>query len=176
MKISTTARRRGIFIEEMIKDSSPENQIRAYMKAYPDCKNKNSARTASHRLLLDVSVAKAISDGLQRLQEEKEAAAREARLELARKEVADIVELDAELSRIALGKTRRKIRRPVWNKEKQTYEIIAIEEEPSETDRIAAADKLYRRKGSYAPTTMKHQTDDSFIAFMKAVSAAGGGQ
>lgn len=166
------AHRHAVFVREMIRANSIEDQIAAYQKAFPQCKKPASARAASYRLLQDVTVAKAIEEGRRKAEEELLEAQREERIRLAKLQVAHEVELDAQLSRIALGLIKRKVKRPVRNRDTGKIEIATFEEEPSETDMIAAADKLYRRKGSYAPTTLKHEGGDTFLEFMKELAKA----
>lgn len=166
------AHRHGVFVREMIRANSIEDQIAAYQKAFPQCKKPASARAASYRLLQDVTVAKAIEEGRRKAEEELLEAQREERIRLAKLQVAHEVELDAQLSRIALGLLRRKVKRHFRNPESGKLEAVTFDEEPSETDMIAAADKLYRRKGSYAPTTLKHEGGDTFLEFMKELAKA----
>lgn len=164
------AHRRTIFITAMISANTIEDQIAAYMKAFPQCKKRETARVGSYKLLQDVTVSRAIEDGKRKIEDEKQAAEREERIRIAKAQVAHEFELDAQLSKIALGIHKRKVKRPVTNRETKKIEVVVIEEEPSETDMIAAADKLYRRKGSYAPTTLKHEGGDTFLEFMKEVA------
>jgi hypothetical protein len=172
MTKGTVAHRREIFIKAMITANSIEDQIAAYKKAFPQCKKDQSARANSYKLLQNAIVVKAIEEGRRRREEEIMEVQREERIRLAKLEVAHEVELDAQLSKIALGRITRKVKRPVRNRETGKIEIATFEEEPSETDMIAAADKLYRRKGSYAPTTLKHEGGDTFLEFMKELAKA----
>lgn len=172
MTKGVVAHRRNIFIQAMIRANSIDDQIAAYKKAFPQCKKDQSARANSYKLLQNAIVVKAIEEGRRKVEEELLEAQREERIRLAKLQVAHEVELDAQLSRIALGLLRRKVKRHFRNPETGKVEAVTFDEEPSETDMIAAADKLYRRKGSYAPTTLKHEGGDTFLEFMKELAKA----
>lgn len=154
MKHSTVEERKEIFIKRMIDASSLPEQIAAYKKAYPTCKTDNGARVNCYRLLQDDKISDAIKKGKQEKEEIIKEAKKQERIRIAREGVAHELELDAILSSIALGSYTRKRKIPVFNKESKVFEVVSIEEAPTETDIIAAADKLYKRKGSY-PRTLK---------------------
>jgi len=159
------------FIKLMIEVIDLEGQIKAYRKCFPNCKKKKAAMTASYRLLKNVVIRDAIEEGKREKEETIREAKRQERIKRAQEEVAHEFELDAILSSIATGARTRKKKAAIWNPENKKFEIIVIEEEPTETDIISAADKLYKRKGSYAPTTLKHEGGDQFLQFMKEVAA-----
>lgn len=154
MKHSTVEERKEIFIRGMIDAGSLPEQIAAYKKAYPKCKTDNGARVNCYRLLQDATILDAIKKGKQEKEDTIREAKKQERIRIAREGVAHELELDAILSSIALGDYKRKRKIPVFNKELKVFEIVSIEESPTETDIIAAADKLYKRKGSY-PRTVK---------------------
>lgn len=159
------------FIKLMIEVIDLEGQIKAYRKCFPNCKKKKAAMTASYRLLKNVVIRDAIEEGKREKEETIREAKRQERIKRAQEEVAHEFELDAILSAIATGTRTRKKKAAAWNPEKKQFEIISIEEEPTETDIISAADKLYKRKGSYAPTTLKHEGGDAFLQYMREVAA-----
>lgn len=170
MTKGSVAAKRQIFINEMILAQTMEDQIRAYRKAYPTCQTDSGARVQSYRIIQIPEVKHAIEEGRRKREEEIQLAQREERIRIAKAQVAHESELDAQMTRIALGLHTRKVKRAIINRETKKVEVVVIEEEPSETDMIAAADKLYRRKGSYAPTTLKHEGGDTFFEFMKEVA------
>ncbi|MBN8852240.1 MAG: hypothetical protein BGO55_00660 [Sphingobacteriales bacterium 50-39] len=159
------------FIKLMIEVVDLQGQIKAYQKCFPNCKKRAAAETASYRLLKNVQIREAIDAGKREKEETIREAKRQERIRLAQEQVAHEFELDAILSSIATGTRTRKKKAAIWNPENKKFEIIVIEEEPTETDIISAADKLYKRKGSYAPTTLKHEGGDAFLQYMKEVAA-----
>ncbi|HEY4207994.1 MAG TPA: hypothetical protein VGM31_14320 [Puia sp.] len=157
--------KREKFGKLMIDVTDLEGQIKAYKKVYPTCKKKAAAIASSYKLLENAEV-KAIIDAGKR---EKEDTIREAvkaeRIKKAQEMVAHEFELDAQMSNIAMGRHRRKKKTPIFNPAEKKFQIVEVDEEPTETDMIQAADKLYKRKGSYAATTVKHEGGDTFINF-----------
>lgn len=158
------------FIKLMIEVTDLEGQIKAYRKCFPNCKKKAAAESASYRLLKNVQIREAVDAGKREKEETVREAVKLERIRIARESVAHESELDAVLSNIAMGNRTRKTKRPIYNPEKKGFEIIVVEEEPTETDIIQAADKLYKRKGSYAPTTMKHEGGDTFLQFFAGLA------
>lgn len=154
MKFSTVEEKRKVFIDAMIDAENIQQQIAAYKKAYPKCKTDKSARVRCYKMLQTVEILDAIKKGKQEKEETIKAARKQKLIETAREAIAHELELDAILSAIALGKYTRKRKIPVFNRESKVFEIVSIEENPTETDIIAAADKLYKRKGSY-PRVLK---------------------
>lgn len=170
MKRGSPEWKRSIFIKEMINAWDVAGMIKAYKKAYTTCKSDNHARVASYKLLQNPAIMAAIDEG-KRFNEEIIKEAKKAELiRIAKEQVAHESQLDAKLSSIALGEHKRVRKVPFFNRETKVIEILEIEEEPTETDIVAAADKLYKRKGSYAPTTLKHEGGDTFIEMMKQLA------
>lgn len=163
--------RRDNFIKEMIAygSQSVENMIKAYKASYPSCKSDVTARTSGYRLIQDPYVMNAITVGLQ----EKEEAIKRARQKeierLAKEQVATEIELDAQLSQIALGRHVRKKKVAAFNKEGQLL-VGTVDEVPSGTEMIAATNLLFKRKGSFAPIGVKHEAGDSFVEALKLIS------
>ncbi|MEO6610732.1 MAG: hypothetical protein ABIT05_01325 [Chitinophagaceae bacterium] len=150
--MTRTDKRRQHFIRLMIEAGSPEEELQAYRTAYPGIKSDKSVMTSSGRLLKIMEIADAINKGKREREEEMNEIRKQERIRIAVAQVAHETEIDAKLSQIAMGTYRRKRKVPAYNRKTKVFEIISIEEEPSETDIIAASDKLYRRKGSYAVT------------------------
>lgn len=154
MKFSTVEAKRKLFIQGMIEAENLQQQIAAYKKAYPSCKSDKSARVRCYKMLQTIDILDAIKKGKQEKEETIKEARKQERIKIAREGVAHELELDAILSSIALGTYTRKRKVPVFNKISKVFELVSIEENPTETDIIAAADKLYKRKGSY-PRVLK---------------------
>lgn len=163
-------KRRKRFIELMVDAISPEEELIAYKTVYPNCKSDKSAMTACGRLLKNVDIQRAIETEKIKREEEIKEAKRKERIRKALDQVATQEEIDAKLSAIALGVHKRNRKVPVYNRESKKYEILSIQEEPTESDIVAAADKLYRRKGAYAPMAIKHEGGDKFIEMLKLIS------
>lgn len=92
-------------------------------------------------------------------------------LKKAKKEIISEIELDAILSGIARGTIIKKKTIPEFNNITNKYTMVTIDEEPSHYERILAADKLYKRKGSYDALRVKHEGSagaDLFLKFLKA--------
>lgn len=158
MKHSTVEERKEIFIQGMIEAQSLPEQIAAYKKAYPTCKTDNGARVNCYRMLQNATISAAITKGKQEKEEIIREAKKQERIRIAREGVAHELELDAILSSIALGEFKRKRKVPVFNRESKSFEVVSIEETPTEADIIAAADKLYKRKDSYRKTIKLEHT------------------
>lgn len=161
------------FIELMIEASTAEEQIKAYQAIYPQCINKEAARVNSYKKLQEAGIKDAINEGKKKKEDEIRQAQKEERIRLAKEQVAHEAELDAQLSDIARGTRKRTRKVVVWNKITEAHQVVSVEEEPTETDIIAAADKLYKRKGSYAPVGIKHDASDPLMEIMKAVAQVG---
>jgi hypothetical protein len=164
--------RYNVFIREMVKADSVEQAMAAYKKAYPTCKKDESARTGVYRLLQDKTILRAIDERKQR----REAAIEKAQLEeierIARRDIASRNQLEAVLSKIALGKQTRLRKFAHYSTDEKKWVYGEVEEMPSETDQVAAADKLFKVKGAYAPLAVKHDADDAFIAILKAIGTS----
>jgi hypothetical protein len=148
--MTRSEKRRQLFINLMIDAGSPEEELQAYRTAYPGKKSNKTVMTNSGRLLKIAEISDAINKGKREREEEMNEIRKQERIRIAKEQVAHETEIDAKLSQIALGTFRRKRKVPAYNRKTKVIEIVVIEEEPSETDIVAAADKLYRRKGSYA--------------------------
>ena len=162
--------RRQKFIDLMIKVDGIPGMIQAYKTCYPACKSEGAARANAYKLLQDATISEAIDKGKREIAEQIKEAEKAERIRLAKESVAHESEIDAALSNIALGKHKRKKKIPIYNREKSAYEILTIDEEPTGAEMVAAGDKLYRRKGSYAPTSIKHEGGDTFIEFLKTIA------
>lgn len=145
--------------------------IAAYKDAYPTCKKDETARTASYRLLQDRTIWEAIDKGLAE-KEEIVKKARQRQIEkMAAEQVISEVQIDAKLSSIVIGqhKTKRKV--AAFDKDSLSWYTETIEEEADEKTIVKAADLLYKRKGSYADTKIKHEPSDAFIAALQVISS-----
>ena len=153
------------FAKLMIDVTDLAGQIKAYKKVYPNCKKKDAAIASSYKLLEKAEVKAIIDNG----RREKESMLREAirneQIKLAQQRIAHELELDAVMSDIVMRRQTRKKQQPMFNPDKKAFEMIVIEELPSESDQVQAARELYKRKGSYAVTTVKHEGGDSFLNF-----------
>lgn len=158
------------FIRLMIQADSLKDQIKAYRAVFPGCKNDSAARAASYRLLQNVEISEAIEKGKREREETIQLAKKEERIRLAKEQVASEFEVDAVVSSIVMGSHRRNKRYRVMNPKTKKFNLITVKEEPTESDKLQAALLLYRRKGSLAPTSVKHEAGDSFLDFMKQVS------
>lgn len=163
--------RRQAFIKAMVPVESVAGMIEAYKKAYPTCKKDSTARVNAYVLLQNPDIVRAIDD----LKREREAVIVKAQKEeierLARAEIVSQAQLEAKLSKIAMGTFRRK--RVIAAVDTKNGKIIKaeVEEAPTETDMISAADKLFKIKGAYAPEKQVHEAGDSFLEAMKALHA-----
>ncbi len=163
-------RKRKLFVNAMIDAITMDDQIQCYKKIWPQCRSDKSARVGVYRMLQEVGIKQAIDQGRQEKDEALRIARRQEQIRLAIQDTADVHELDAKMSAIARGEYRRKRKIPAFNKLKKTFEVITIEEEPTETDMIAAADKLYKRFAAYAPKVLQHEGGDTFIEFMRQIA------
>ena len=164
--------RRQVFIKEMVTANGVDDLIAAYKKAYPSCKKDETARANGYRLLKDATTREAI----EALKQEREEIIRKAQREeierLAKAEIVSQVQLEAMLSKIALGTFKRK--RVIAAIDTRGGKMVKgeVEEVPTETDMISAADKLLKIKGAYAPEKQVHEAGDSFLEAMKALAAS----
>lgn len=162
--------RREKFVKLMVPVTTAEEMIAVYKACFPNCKKDASARSACYRMLQDVEIVAAID----KLKQEEEAALKAAKQKeierQARALVATEVELDAVLSQIATGKRTRKKKVLVFNPVEKKHQAVTVETEPDENAMIAAADKLYKRKGSYAAAKVQHEAGDGFIELLKSVT------
>jgi len=154
----------------MIDVTDLAGQIKVYKKVYPNCKKKDAAIASSYKLLEKPEIKSIIEAGRREKEDTIREAVKNERIKRAQEQIAHEFELDAAMSRIALGVHRRKKKVVVYNPDKKSHETMDVEEEPTETDQISAADKLYKRKGSYAATTVKHEGGDSFLNFFAALA------
>ena len=92
-------------------------------------------------------------------------------LEKAKGEIATELEIDAVLSRIVLGTFKRKRKIYAYDRRNQRFVTAEIKEEPTCRDIISAADRLYKRKGSYPPKNVQVRMEDGFIEFMKELTS-----
>lgn len=162
-----------LFIKHMIEYGSVSvpDMIRAYKVAYPACKKDETARTSAYKLLQHSDIVAAIDRGLK----EKEDALKRARQKeierIAREQVITETQIDAVLSNIVTGTLKKKRSTVVYDRVDKNFKKYTEDVEPDETARVAAANLLYKRKGSFAPTQLQHEAGDSFIEMMKALSA-----
>lgn len=158
------------FIKAMVKVDSVEGLIKAYMHAYPTCKKETSARVGGYRLLQDPAVWAEI-DRLKRKREQEIEEARKQEIQrIAKEQIATEVEIDAAMSMIATGRFRQKKLITKYDSKDQEFKQIEVDEAPDPAAMASAADKLYKRKGSYKPVTIQHEGGDSFIDFMKGLA------
>lgn len=149
IKFSKVVEKQEIFIQGMIEAGSIQEQIAAYKKAYPTCKTDSGARVNCYKLLQITTILEAIKKGKREKEDALNEFKKKERIRLAQAEIAHEAELDANLSSIALGNHTFKRRIPVFNKMSNKYEVLTVEVGPTGFEMIAAADKLYKRKGSY---------------------------
>jgi gamma-glutamylcyclotransferase (GGCT)/AIG2-like uncharacterized protein YtfP len=162
--------RREKFIRLMVPVTTAEEMIAVYKECFPRCIKDSSARVACYRLLQDTELVAAI-DKLKQEEESARKRARQREIETqARQQVVTEIELDAVLSNIATGKLVRKKKIVVYNPVEKKHQQVTVDIEPDENARIAAADKLYKRKGSYASKKIMHEAGDNFIEVLKALS------
>jgi hypothetical protein len=165
--------RKKLFIREMINGGteSVARMIIAYKKAYPQCKKDESARSSGYRLIQEVAVQQAITKGMQQREEMMKAAQAKEIQRIAAEQIASQTQIEAKLSQIALGTHKRK--RVIAGIDIKSGKIVKgeIDEQPSERDMVAAADKLLRIKGSYAKdNVVKHEAGDTWIEAMKLLA------
>lgn len=164
--------KRDHFIRNMIDYGHKDvpGMTRAYKEAYPACKKDETARVGGYRLLQDKDIVEAIDRGLK----EKEEALKRARQKeierIAREQVVSEVQIDAVLSSIVAGTRKKKKSVVVYDRVDKNFKKYTEDVEPDETAIVAAANLLYKRKGSFAPTQLQHEAGDSFIEMMKALS------
>lgn len=164
------AARREKFIKLMVNVTQASEMITVYKACFPNCISDKSARSACYRMLQDVDIVIAI-DKLKQEKEEQYKKARQKEIEkLAKEQVVTEVQLDAVLSQIALGNYRKTKKVLAFNKSTSQFHSADVMEQPDETAMIAAANLLYKRKGSFAEKKIKHEAGDSFIEAMKAIS------
>lgn len=163
--------RRKKFIKLMVPVDDIAGMIAAYKKSFPTCKKDETARVGSYALLRIPTIVQAIDE----LKKEREAIIRKVQREeterIAREQIASQTQLEATLSNIALGTQVRKKTVSHFDTEQSKFVFGEYDEGPSETDQVAAADKLLKVKGAYAPTAVKHEAGDSFIEAMKLLTS-----
>lgn len=170
MTKGVTGSRREKFIRLMVNVTEASEMIAVYKACYPRCIKDTSARVACYRMLQDSEIVAAI-DKLKQEKEEQYKKARQKEIEkLAKEQVVTEVQLDAVLSQIALGNYRKTKKVLAFNKSTSLFHSADVVEQPDETAMIAAANLLYKRKGSFAEKKIKHEAGDSFIEAMKAIS------
>lgn len=159
------------FIKAMVPVDSVAGLIAAYKKAYPNVKKDETARVNGYRLLRDATIVKAIDDLKKEREQLIEKVQKEEIERMARKQIVSQVQIEAMLSNVAMGKFKRK--RVIAAVDVRNGKIIKaeVEESPTETDMISAADKLLKIKGAYAPDKQVHEAGDSFIEIMKAITS-----
>lgn len=169
-KMTRNEKRRKLFIDLMIKATTPEQEVIAYKTAYPGCKSNHSAATSCGRLLHHVEIRDAIDKGRKERDDIIQKAAREELERIAKESIASTIQLRAILSQIALGKFKRK--RVVAAIDPKSKKIIKgeVDESPTESDMISAADKLFKITGEYAPEKHVHDAGASFLEVMKGLA------
>lgn len=165
--MSTTKRKHKIFIEQLIIHG---DQVKAYQAAYPKV-SEVTARKNSYRLLQNANISAKVREGVEEKEQIIKRAQREEIERLARDQVISETQIDATLSSIITGSFRQFKKVVVWNPEKKVHQTITVEVAPDASDVVAAANLLFKRKGSFAPTRLQHEAGDSFIDMMKALSA-----
>jgi len=158
------------FIRLMIQADSLKDQIKAYRAVFPNCKSDKTATVNSYRLLKIAEIKDAVTAGKREREEQIQAAKKEERIRIAKEQVASEFEVDAVVSSIVMGTHKRQKKFRVFNPKTKKFNLVTVMQEPSEADKLSAALLLYRRKGSLAPTSMKHEAGDTFLDFMKQVS------
>lgn len=162
--------RREKFIKLMVTVEDVAGMIKAYKEAYPACKKDETARVSAYRLLQQSTIVREID----RLKKKREAQLEEARRaeiqRIAREQVATELEVDAAMSLIATGRYRQKRLVVKYDAQKQEFVEKVVDEGPDPSAMVSAADKLYKRKGSYKPLTVQHEGGDTFIEFMKTLA------
>jgi hypothetical protein len=87
----------------------------------------------------------------------------------ARGQIVSQTQIEAVLSSIAMGTFKRKKMIAAIDVKSKKVITGEIEEVPTETDMISAADKLLKVKGAYAKdNVVKHEVGDTFLELMKA--------
>lgn len=163
--------KRKIFIREMIAGGteSVAAMIIAYKKAYPTCKKDSTARVSAYNLLQNPDIVRQIDNGKREKEELIKRVQREEIERLAREQIVSQTQIEAVLSSIAMGKFRRK--KVIAAVDVKSKKVITgeIEEAPTETDMIAASDKLLKIKGAYSKdNVVRHEVGDTFMELMKA--------
>jgi hypothetical protein len=158
------------FIKEMAAGGteSVAAMIIAYKRAYPNCKKDETARTSAYALLRIPHIYREIDRLKTKREEIIEKAQKEELERIAREQIASQSQLEAVLSMIATGKYRRT--KVIAAIDPKTQKVISgeVEESPSETDMVSAADKLLKIKGAYVKdNVIKHEAGDAFIELMK---------
>lgn len=160
-----------IFIKAMVPVNTVAGMISAYKKAYPLCQKDETARVGAYRLLQNDTIVQAID----KLKIEREDLIKKAQKEaietIAREQILSQTQIESVLSLIASGKFRRKRVIAAVDVKSKTVVTGEIEEAPTETDMIAASDKLLKIKGAYAPLAVHHDAGDQFIEMLKQLSA-----
>jgi|GEM_PF-4505703 len=170
IKGSIVAKRKK-FIKEMIPVDTVAGMIEAYKKAYPTCKKDSTARVGAYLLLQNPDILKAIDEGKKELEAKIKKAQDEEIQRMAKEEIMSVLEIRAMLSRIAKGSFKRKKVVAAINTTTGKVFKAEIEEAPTETDMISAADKLLKVSGAYAPEKQIHEAGDSFIDMMKMITS-----
>jgi mannitol-specific phosphotransferase system IIBC component len=112
---------------------------------------------------------KAIDDGLKKKEEVIRKAQHEEIEKQARGQIVSQTQIEAVLSSIAMGTFKRKKMIAAIDVKSKKVITGEIEEVPTETDMISAADKLLKVKGAYAKdNVVKHEVGDTFLELMKA--------
>ncbi len=109
------------------------DQTRAYMAAYPNIKNKNTAAAAASRLMNNPEVKAYINDRLKQLESER---------------VADIQEVLEYLTSVLRGESESEVV-VVENIGDYVSEARNVKKKPEEKERLRAAELLGKRYGAF---------------------------
>lgn len=165
--------KRDRFIKEMINGGheSVPAMIEAYKRAYITCKKDSTARVGAYALLQNPDIVAAIDRGIKEREEMLKKARQKEIDRIAKEQVITETQIDAVLSSIVTGSLKKKRSTIVYDRIDKNFKKYTEDVEPDEAARVAAANLLYKRKGSFAPTQLQHEAGDSFIEMMKALSA-----
>ncbi len=134
-----------IFADEYVIHS---DHMTAYMKAYPNTKDRKTASTKGLELLKKPAVLSYIDDANRRKAIIIDGAREAALIKAAQKGIMSEIEVDKILCEIIAG-TRKSTRLIVLK-----GKIVKVDVVPEIAEQIQAIDKFYKRYGSYAP--IKH--------------------
>lgn len=164
--------RRDLFIKHMIAGGheSVAAMIEAYKKSFPTCKKDSTARVGAYALLQHPDIVDAIDRGIKEREEMLKKAKQKEIERIAREQVISETQIDAFLSALVTGTHKKKRAVVVYDRVDKAFKKHVLDEEADENARVAAANLLYKRKGSFAPTQVQHEAGDSFIDMMKALS------
>ncbi len=143
----------------------------AYAIAYRSSGGRSLTNSLSRKKKLKPELFREIDNYKQNLYDLATKTQAEEMEKLVRDRIATQIELEAMLSEIAMGRFLRK--RIVTGIDVKSGKIVKgeIEETPTESEMISAADKLLKIKGAYArDNVVKHEAGDTFIEALKAIS------